>query len=151
MIKTVLAAVFGLVVIGIAVYGIQFIEESSAAFGPDGERISISGLYFVAMLIGAAASERYKYFVAHPGAGRGFWDGISYAHLYKSLLVSPLVFGAASTYIGKDANLVMSCIFSFQNGFFWETIFGDNFGRAINRPRGTRHSTESSHSAEVDV
>jgi len=36
--------------------------------------------------------------------------------------LSPIVFGTALVSFGKDANVLMTMIFSYQNGFFWDTI-----------------------------
>ena len=133
MIKLISVSVFSFAVILISVYGIQYIDDVQSAFDINPSRIIIATAYFLLMIVGAIASERYKYFAANSGAGRNFFAGISYSYLYRSLLVSPIVFGAVVTYIGRDSSLVMSAIFSFQNGFFWENIF-NAANRASSRP-----------------
>ena len=140
MVKTLLAGAFGLVVVIISVYGLQYIEDVQSAFDVNPSKIAISVGYFLLMLAGAFASERYKYFTSNPLAGRNFFQGMSYSYLYRSLLVSPIVFGAVVSYIGRDANVIMAAIFSFQNGFFWEIVFSHQAKNADTSSARTRRS-----------
>jgi hypothetical protein len=123
MVKTICACLFALLVVLVSSYGPQYVDDTQSAFDVDPSSIALALCYFALMLLGAFASERYKFFSANALAGGNFLKQISYAYLYRSLLVSPIIFGAVVTYIGRDANVVMAAIFSFQNGFFWETIF----------------------------
>jgi len=72
-------------------------------------------LYFV-MLVGMAA----KYFFEAIGEGNKIefqkW------HLFKPMLVSPIVFGVVYGSIGESTPLLLNLIFAFQNGFFWQTV-----------------------------
>lgn len=131
MIRLAFAVVFSFIIICAGVYGIEYIYGRQSAFDTDTAGLGRSSIYFVFMVIGTLASERYKYFVANENAGLNFFKNISYSYLYRSLLVSPMVFAAVVTYIGKDANIVMATIFSFQNGFFWETIFNNKASHVL--------------------
>jgi len=73
------------------------------------------GLYF-AMVAGMAA----KYFYEAIGEG----NTISFRkwQFLKPMFISPLVFGAIYTQTPPSASGVFLMIFSFQNGFFWQTV-----------------------------
>ena len=122
--KVVLSLIFGFVVVFASVLGNQYADDVSAAFDLSPLDYLRPLSYFLLMVAGSLASERYNYFSNNPNAGKGFFKNISYSYVYRSLLVSPITFGVVVTFIGRDANFLMAAIFSFQNGFFWETIFG---------------------------
>ena len=73
------------------------------------------GLYFV-MLAGMAA----KYFYDAIGESNKIhfqkWQFI------KPIFVSPIVFGLIYGGLAKETSIVVLLIFSFQNGFFWQTV-----------------------------
>ena len=73
------------------------------------------GLYFV-MLAGMAA----KYFYDAIGEGNEIhfrkWQFI------KPIFISPIVFGLIYGGMGEGTSVVLLLIFSFQNGFFWQTV-----------------------------
>ena len=123
MIKFALSIIFALSVTVLSVSFVEYSNNAQSAFDFDVSYLVSSLVYFVLMLIGSFASERFKYFSSNPASSKKFFHGISYSYLYRSILVSPIVFGAVVTFIGRDANAVMSAVFAFQNGFFWETVF----------------------------
>jgi len=73
------------------------------------------GVYF-AMLLGMAA----KYF--YDAIGEGNKIVIQKYQLIKPFLVSPIVFGMIYGGLGENTPALMLLIFSFQNGFFWQTV-----------------------------
>ena len=73
------------------------------------------GLYF-AMVAGMAA----KYF--YEAIGEGNTISFKKWQFLKPMFISPLVFGAIYTQTPASASGVFLMIFSFQNGFFWQTV-----------------------------
>jgi len=45
--------------------------------------------------------------------------------LMKPMLISPIVFASVYSSMGKIESTLLLFIFSFQNGFFWQTIFNN--------------------------
>jgi hypothetical protein len=45
--------------------------------------------------------------------------------LWKSLLASPLIFGVVYSFLSKSHDVVLTAIFSFQNGFFCYVVFAN--------------------------
>jgi hypothetical protein len=72
-------------------------------------------LYF-AMVVGMAA----KYF--YDAIGKGNTPVIEKWQVVKPLLVSPIVFGAIYGTMDESTSSLLLLIFSFQNGFFWQTV-----------------------------
>ena len=73
------------------------------------------GLYFI-MLLGMAS----KYFF--DAIGEEERPKINKWKLFKPIFVSPIIFGTIYGSIGKYNSAVLLLIFSFQNGFFWQTV-----------------------------
>lgn len=111
-----------ILVIGLILYGVINLIRLQTGDVPKGATSVLStipwleiGLYFV-MLIGMAA----KYFYDAIGEGNKIqfqkWQFI------KPILISPLVFGTIYSGLGEQTAKLLLLIFSFQNGFFWQTV-----------------------------
>jgi hypothetical protein len=72
-------------------------------------------LYFI-MLLGMAAKFLFDAIGHRKTVTFNKWQ------LLKPVLVSPMVFAAIYSSIGKDGPSVLLLIFSFQNGFFWQSV-----------------------------
>lgn len=72
-------------------------------------------LYFV-MLAGMAA----KYF--YDAIGEGNTIQFQKWQFMKPIFVSPIVFGAIFVAMDESTSALLLLIFSFQNGFFWQTV-----------------------------
>jgi len=72
-------------------------------------------LYF-SMLVGMAS----KYLFDAIGEGNKVefrkWQ------FFKPMFVSPIIFAAIYSKVGEDSPVVLLLIFSFQNGFFWQSV-----------------------------
>jgi hypothetical protein len=73
------------------------------------------GLYF-AMLLGMVAKYLYD------AIGEGNKIVIRKYQLIKPFLVSPIVFGMIYGGLSENSPALILLIFSFQNGFFWQTV-----------------------------
>jgi hypothetical protein len=73
------------------------------------------GLYFI-MLAGMVA----KYF--YDAIGEGNQIRFQKWQFFKPIFISPIVFGIIYGSIGKETSVLLLLIFSFQNGFFWQTV-----------------------------
>ena len=45
--------------------------------------------------------------------------------LFKPMLVAPIVFVAFYATVNQESSFLMTIGFSFQNGFFWQTVLGE--------------------------
>ena len=123
MMKTAFAVALGAIVTIFSVYGVQFIVDRQSNFDLDIKGLFLGILYYFAMLIGVVASERYAFFSKNDVDRADFLKMFNWAYAFRALLVSPFIFASIVTSLGRDANVLMSVVFAFQNGFFWETIF----------------------------
>lgn len=73
------------------------------------------GLYFI-MLLGMAS----KYFF--DAIGEEERPKVNKWQLFKPIFVSPIIFGIVYGGISNYNSSVLLLIFSFQNGFFWQTV-----------------------------
>nr|VFJ93010.1 MAG: hypothetical protein BECKLFY1418B_GA0070995_10419 [Candidatus Kentron sp. LFY] len=71
---------------------------------------------FVAMILGMAS----KVIFDHLTKGTQF----EWKLLFIPLLVSPMVYGTVFKFVKGSDETVLMLIFGFQNGFFWQDIFG---------------------------
>ena len=79
-----------------------------------------AGLYF-SMLAGMAAKYCYDW-IGEGGKRRKKFDKWQLA---KPMCVSPIIFGAIYGAVDQKTSLILLLIFSFQNGFFWQTILNN--------------------------
>ena len=74
-------------------------------------------LYFI-MLLGMAS----KYIFDKIGDKKRKKLRFNKFQFFKPFLVSPIIFGSVYSQIPENASLVLLLVFSYQNGFFWQTI-----------------------------
>jgi len=73
-------------------------------------------MLYITMIAGMAA----KYF--YDAIGKGNNPSIEKWQLFKPLLVSPMIFGSIYAIAGDRTPGLLLFVFSFQNGFFWQTV-----------------------------
>jgi hypothetical protein len=88
-------------------------------------------LLFVSMLTGIVANqiyERAKYLHARrrKSARLGdFFKAIqSNPRFWMALSISPFLFFATYNYVSKTPDDIVAMFYAFQNGFFWQAVFG---------------------------
>jgi len=79
-----------------------------------------TGLYF-SMLAGMAAKYCYDW-IGEGGKRRKKFDKWQLA---KPMFVSPIIFGMIYGTVDQKTSVMLLLIFSFQNGFFWQTILNN--------------------------
>lgn len=78
----------------------------------------------VAMLIGVVFGAFYEALRLKPDdpALQTLKQAVKGAYLYRALLASPILFGGVYAVAATNPDSVVAIVFSFQNGFFCETI-----------------------------
>ena len=71
---------------------------------------------YLVMILGMAAKTCFDHYTRK--------DKLEVANFIIPLLVSPLVYGTVFNAAKNSTDPVMMLIFGFQNGFFWQDIFG---------------------------
>ena len=74
-------------------------------------------LVYLAMILGMVAKTFFDHFTKNLDLHLG--------NFLIPLLVSPLVYGVVFNAAKSAADTVTILIFGFQNGFFWQTVFGE--------------------------
>lgn len=73
-------------------------------------------MLYLIMIAGMAAKYLYD------AIGKGNNPSIEKWQFFRPLLVSPIVFGSIYANLGNSTPSLLLFIFSFQNGFFWQTV-----------------------------
>lgn len=121
--------IFGIAIVLFSSSGIKFIEDYQSDFDTDLSVLYLGMLYYIVMILGIFSSERYRYLSGKIVGMDQIFSDFDFSYLFRALFISPLLFSTVITGMGRDANILMSFIFAFQNGFFWETVFSRQSGR----------------------
>jgi predicted membrane channel-forming protein YqfA (hemolysin III family) len=89
MIRLLISGLIAFLVILFTTVGLQYINDSQSAFDAEPGDIIRAFIYFVFMIFGLLASERYKYFNNHPEAEKKFFANISYSYFTNLCLSVP--------------------------------------------------------------
>ncbi len=120
-------AIIWIVAFVAAGYGITYLAlllasqrraESLGKAVPEGNRLRRAGVLMACMVGGMLA----KY--VWDATATGSFGSPSLVELLRPLLVSPIVFGAVWAAAKEQPPNVLVYVTAFQNGFFWQTIFG---------------------------
>lgn len=79
------------------------------------ETLFLIGVY-VAMVAGMVAKTLFDHFTGGSG-----W---AWRRVIIPMLVSPLIYGTVFKIVRGSSETVLMLIFGFQNGFFWQDVFG---------------------------
>jgi hypothetical protein len=119
------ATVFGfiLMLVGNIFPNISFTQGHMFDYDPYRD-VLVAAAYYLLTLFGIFSSMMYRRLEAKGWSDAQFEirEIVSKQDFVRAVIISPIVFIFVLNSFGKDANLIMSFVFSYQNGFFWEMI-----------------------------
>jgi hypothetical protein len=86
---------------------------------------ALYAFFFIVMCTGILFSSAFRMIKSGPAEVAKPFRIIlqSYQSFLLGVLVSPIVFASLISQLDPQQNMLVSTLFSFQNGFFWESVF----------------------------